>query len=189
MFQPSIIEHTGTSTKVIDIPTKLFQSRIIYLGEEIDHDVANDCIHQLLVLDYLNQEDINLYIKSPGGSCTNFLAIKDVIYTLKSKVNTIGLGECYSGGAYLLACGTGVRKCTKSCRVMLHPVNAASGYQAFPDFKITFDETEKINTMIIEDLKSFTKGAINDSNKYLFERDFFMSANEALSYNIIDEII
>ena len=189
MYQPSIIESVGTSSKVIDIPTKLFQNRIIYLGEQIDENSSNDCIHQLLVLDYLDTADINLYIKSPGGAVTDTFAIKDVIYTLKSKVNTIGIGECCSGASYLLACGTGVRKCTKSCRIMIHPVLSANSYKSMPDLTISYEESKKLNDIMFNDYKKFSKNAINDENISLFERDHFMDAQEALKYNIIDEII
>ena len=189
MYQPNIIETIGKSTKVIDIPTKLFQNRIIYLGEDIDEESANACIHQLLVLDYLNNEDINFYIKSPGGVITDVFAIKDVIYSLKSKVNTIGIGQCCSGGSYLLACGTGIRKCTRSCRIMIHPVLSANSYKSMPDLKISFEESQKVNELFFEGYKQFSKNAINDDNIALFERDHFMGAEEALKYNIIDEII
>ena len=77
MYQPNIIETIGKSTKVIDIPTKLFQNRIIYLGEDIDENTANDCIHQLLVLDYLNNEDINFYIKLTPVECERLQGFPD----------------------------------------------------------------------------------------------------------------
>lgn len=188
MYCPQIIEKVGKTSKIIDIPTKLFQNRIIYLGEEINEESSNNCIHQLLVLDHLGDDDINLYIKSPGGICTDTFAIKDVIYTLKSKVNTVGIGQCSSGAAYLLACGTGKRRCTKTCRVMIHPV-ISGAFGSYPDVQITINETKRINDIIFNDYITFTNGKINTENRYKFDRDCYLNADEALNLNIIDEII
>ena len=190
MFEPNIVETIGRSTKIIDIPTKLLQERIIFLGDEIDDEVANTIIVSLLWLKHTDEnKDVDLYINSPGGVCTSTYAIKDVIYKMPFKVNTVGIGECASGGAYLLACGTGTRKVTENCRIMVHGVQS-SAMGSLPDLRIQMKETEYINQVYEDGLIQFSRGKIDKYKaRELMSRDTYMSGFEAMEYNLIDDVL
>lgn len=190
MFEPNIVETIGRSTKIIDIPTKLLQERILFLGDEIDDEIANNLIISLLWLKHVDEsKDVDLYINSPGGVCTSTYAIKDVIYQMPYKVNTIGLGECASGGAYLLACGTGTRRVTENCRIMVHGVQSGA-YGSMPDMRIQMKESEHINSVYENGLVQFSKGKINQAKaKELMARDTYMDGFEAIELGLIDSVI
>jgi len=190
MYNPSIIEKNGRSSKVFDLPTKLFQDRIIYLGSNINRESTNSIIMQLL---WLNTNDpkkpIDLFINSRGGDVNNGLAIKDIIYTLKCKVNTIGTGECSSMAAYLLAAGTGERKTTKNCRIMIHSVSSGT-IGKIQDMEIDYKEAKYIHEKILLDIAQFTKG--KSSVKVLrnkINRDYYMTPDEAIKLGLIDFIM
>lgn len=190
MFPPSIIETTGRSSKAFDLPTKLLQSRIVYLGGPVDENSANSVIMQLLWLNADNpDEDINFHIMSPGGSVYHGLAIKNIIDSLSCKVNTVGLGICASMGAYLLASGTGTRKAMKDARIMIHSV--ASGHEGtYPDLKINFQETEYLQNKLIEHIANYTNGKSSlEEIQDKCQRDFYMSPEEAVEMGLIDKII
>jgi len=187
---PNIVETIGRSTKIIDIPTKLMQERILFLGEEIDSEIANNLILSLMWLKHVDEnKDVDLYINSPGGVCSDTFAIKDVIYKMPFKVNTIGIGECCSGGAYLLACGTGTRTVTENCRIMVHSVQSGA-MGSLPDMKIQMKESEVLNSVYKKGLIEFSKGKINSKKAdELIARDTFMSGAEALKLGLIDKVI
>ena len=190
MFFPSVIETTGRSSKAFDLPTKLLQDRIIYLGSDINPAVANLIIMQLLWLQSDNpDEDIDLYINSPGGSVYDGLAIKDVIDNMSCKINTIGVGICMSMGAYLLSCGTGIRKATKNCRIMLHSVSG--GFEGtFHDMKISFDETKFLQDRMMEDIAAFTNGVSSVQElRDKTQRDNYLSVDSAIELGLIDQKI
>ena len=194
MYTPSIIERIGKNSKVYDIPTKMLEDRIVFLNEEIDSDVANSIIMQLLWLASDNpDEPIDLYIKSPGGSVYDGRAIFDCIKILEQrgiKVNTVGIGMCASMGAYLLSAGTGIRKATKNCRIMVHSVSSGNGYNTYHDQKVNFKETEFLQKSLLNDIVSFSKGKIDlKTLEEKSERDWYMEAEEAIKYGLIDEII
>lgn len=190
MFFPNIIETTGRSSKAFDIPTKLLQERIIYLAGDVNESSANYIIMQMLWLNADNKDlDIDFYINSPGGSVYDGLAIKDVINNLSCKVNTIGIGLCASMGAYLLSAGTGVRKATKNCRIMIHSVSSGTRGTVH-DIEIDFKETKYLQDVLMQDMTDFSKGKsqlemIVDKSK----RDYYMSPKEALELGLIDVII
>lgn len=186
---PYVIEKVGRNTKLIDIPTKLLDSRKIILEGDIDEDSTNSVIQQLLWLDSTSNEDIDLYIKSPGGSVTDGLAVKDVIDHISCKVNTIGMGCCASMGAYLLSCGTGKRRALKNCRYMIHSVSSGT-MGTIHDMKISMKETQYLQDLMMEHLAGFSKGKISKEElEDKCQRDVFMSPEEAIKIGLLDEII
>lgn len=190
IFYPSVIETTGRSSKAYDLPTKLLQDRIVYLSGKIDDQSVDSIIMQLLWLNADNpNEDINLYICSPGGSVYHGMAIKNIMDTLSCKVNTVGMGMCASMGAYLLASGTGKRKSMKDNRIMIHSVSSAQ-QGTFHDLKVDFRESEYIQNKVIDHMVRFTKGKTTlQDMKDKCERDYYMSPEEAQRMGLIDEII
>lgn len=190
MNEPYIIETFGRSTKTIDIRTKLLQDRIIYLNGEITPDVANSIITQLMWLNADNSsEDINLYINSPGGSVYDGFGIKDIMNIIDAPVNTIGIGICASMGAYLLASGTGTRKATENCRIMLHSVSSTAD-GSFHDIKSNYKETEFLQEKMLKDIANFSKNSITfELLKDMTNHDFYMSSKDAVKCGLIDKII
>lgn len=187
---PSIIEKTGRSSRSFDLPTKLLEDRIVYMSDVLDDEQANYIIMQMLWLNADSPEkDINLYINSPGGIVTAGLAIKDIMYNLDCKVNTVGLGQCASMGAYILSAGTGTRKVTKNCRVMIHSVSGGS-IGNVKEMQIAYEETQKLHDKMITDMSSFTKGKCSlEEIKEMVKNDYYMSSDEALALGFVDCII
>lgn len=189
LFIPGVIETVGRSQKMFDLPTKLLQNRIVYLGTEVTPDVANIIIMQLLWLSSSAEEPIDLYINSPGGDVYAGYAIKDIVHKIDCKVNTIGIGICASMGAYLLACGTGERKATENCRIMIHSVSSATK-GTIQDMHIDYQESQYLQDKIIGDMGDFSKGkCTKETFKALVQRDFYLSPEEAINYGIIDKIV
>ncbi len=133
--------------------------------------------------------DIDLYINSPGGCVYNGYAIKDIIDTIDCKVNTLGIGMCASMGAYLLSAGTGTRKATKHCRIMIHSVR--SGTQGpIQDMQVDFEETQYLQDSILNDIATFTKGKSTiEDLKSKTQRDYYMNPEESLVLGLIDKIV
>ena len=172
-----------------DIYSRLLKDRVIFLGEPIDDAVANTLIAQLLFLDAENsKEDIKLYINSPGGSVTSALALYDTMQHVKAEVSTICIGQAASAAAVLMACGAkGKRFSLPNARIMLHQVmGGVEGQQK--DVEIQAREMLRIKNQINQILVKHTgqplKKIENDT-----DRDFFMTAEEAKKYGIIDKII
>jgi ATP-dependent Clp protease, protease subunit len=187
MYAPSVIETTGRSSRAFDLPTKLLQDRIVYLGEEVNEETSNSIIMQLLWLNAdAPDKDIDFYINSPGGSVYDGLAIKDVMDNLKCKVNTIGLGMCASMGAYLLSAGTGERKATKNCRIMIHSVSSGTR-GTIHDIEIDYKETKYLQDKLMQDITDFSKGKSSlESIIEKSKRDCYMSPEEAIELGLID---
>ena len=189
---PYITKQIGRSTKLIDIPTEMLSQRIIYLGTEINDYVANSIIQQMMWLSTVSEDDIDLYIQSPGGSVYAGYSIKDCMDILAKKgikVNTIGTGLVASMGAYLLSAGTGKRKATKNCRIMLHSVSSGTR-GTIHDMAVDFEESKFLNDSLMVDISNFTKSksTVEDIRKKC-ERDCYMSAEEAIKIGLIDEKI
>jgi ATP-dependent Clp protease protease subunit len=189
---PYITKQIGRSTKLIDIPTEMLSQRIIYLGTEINDYVANSIIQQMMWLATVSEDDIDLYIQSPGGSVYAGYSIKDCMDILAKKgikVNTIGTGLVASMGAYLLSAGTGKRKATKNCRIMLHSVSSGTR-GTIHDMTVDFEESKFLNDSLMVDISNFTKSksTVEDIRKKC-ERDCYMSAEEAIKIGLIDEKI
>lgn len=186
---PVVVEQTPRGERAYDIYSRLLQDRIIFLGTEIDDNVANLVIAQLLFLEADNREkDINLYINSPGGSVSATLAIYDTIQYVKPDVSTICIGQAASGGAVILACGSkGKRMALPNSRVMIHqPLGGAQGQVT--DIEIHTREMIKIREKLNEILAYHTGKTIDQVRKDT-ERDFFMSSEEAKDYGLIDRVL
>ena len=186
---PMVVETTGHGERGYDIYSRLLKDRIILLGTPIDDDVANLVIAQLLFLQAEDpKKDIDLYINSPGGSVTAGLAIYDTIQTVSCDVKTFCIGQCASMGAVLLTSGTpGKRFALPHSRIMIHqPWGGAEGTAA--DIEIQSKEILRLRSMLNNILARHTgqnlKKIERDTN-----RDFFMSASEAVKYGLADSIV
>lgn len=165
------------------------EGRDIYLYDIIDDEVSVNVTKWLRDLEALEDRDpINLYINTRGGDVQHFLAIYDVIQNLKCDVNTIALGYCMSAGAMLLLSGTGVRKAYKNTSIMIHEMKSSINYSQFTDVNIRSKWLEHLNNKIKNIISSHTGKDIEKVDEDI-KRDVFMSAEEALEYSIIDEII
>ena len=188
-FVPVVIEQSSRGERSFDIFSRLLRERIIFLGSEIDDDVANSIVAQLLLLDSENSEkDIMLYINSPGGVITAGMAIYDTMKLIKADVSTICLGDAASMGAFLLSGGTkGKRLALPNSRIMIHqPLGGAKGQAT--DIEIEAKEILRMKAMLNGLLAEHT-GQKLETIKKDTERDNFMSAEEALKYGLIDKII
>lgn len=185
---PNIIEKNYNGEKIFDIYTKLLESRIIFINGEIDDNTTSLVVSQLLYLDSISNEDIYLYINSPGGSVTSGLAIYDTINYIKSDVSTVGIGLCASMGAFLLASGTkGKRLILPNTEVMIHQVlGGAKGMAS--DVKIHAERIIATKNKLNSILAYKTGKSISKINKDT-DRDYYMNAKDALSYGIVDKII
>jgi ATP-dependent Clp protease protease subunit len=184
-----VVEQTGQGERAFDIYSRLLKDRIILLGTPIDDDVANLVIAQLLFLQAEDpKKDIDLYINSPGGSVTAGLAIYDTIQILSCDVKTYCLGQCASMGAVLLAAGAaGKRFALPNSRIMIHqPWGGAQGTAA--DIDIQAKEILRLKSMLNGILASHTKQSVKKIEKDT-ERDFFMSAEEAVKYGLVDGVV
>ena len=186
---PMVIETTGRSERAYDIYSRLLKDRIIFIGTVVDDNMANIIIAQLLFLQMEDQDkDISIYINTPGGSVTSGLAIYDTIQFVKPDVNTYCMGQATSMGAVLLAAGTpGKRYALPHARIMIHqPWGGAEGQAT--DINIQAQEILRLRARLEEILAKHTKQPL-DKIKKDTDRDFFMSAEEAKKYGIVDEVV
>ena len=186
---PMVVEQTGSGERGYDIYSRLLKDRIIMLGTPIDDEVANLIIAQLLFLQAEDpKKDIDLYINSPGGSVTAGLAIYDTIQILSCDVKTYCLGQCASMGAVLLAAGTaGKRFALPNSRIMIHqPWGGAEGTAA--DIDIQAQEILRLRAMLNGILSRHTGKTLKRISADT-ERDFFMSADEAKAYGLVDQVV
>ncbi len=188
-YVPTVIENSSRGERSFDIFSRLLRERIIFLGSEIDDDVANSIVAQLLLLDSENPDkDIMLYINSPGGVITAGMAIFDTMKLIKADVSTICLGDAASMGAFLLSAGTkGKRLALPNSRIMIHqPLGGAKGQAT--DIEIEAKEILRMKNMLSTLLAEHT-GQTIEKIKEDTERDNFMTAKEALEYGLIDKIV
>ena len=186
---PMVIEKSNMGERAYDIYSRLLKERIIFLGEPIDDAVVNTVIAQLLFLDAENsKEDIKMYINSPGGSVTSAMALYDTMEHVKADVSTICIGQAASAAAVLLACGAkGKRFSLPNSRVLIHQVmGGAEGQQK--DVEIQAREMMRIKNQINSILAKHTGQTVAKIEKDS-DRDYFMTAEEAKKYGIIDKII
>jgi len=189
MLVPIVIETTNRGERAYDIYSRLLKDRIIFLGAPIDDIFANLIIAQLLFLEAEDPEkDINLYVNSPGGSVTAGLGIYDTMQYVKPPINTICLGQAASMGAFLLTAGTkGKRFALPNARVMIHqPMGGFQGQAT--EIDIHAREILKIRERLNEIMAKHT-GQPLERISLDTERDYFMSAEEAKRYGLIDEVI
>ncbi len=186
---PMVVEQTGRGERAYDIYSRLLAERIIFLGTEIDDQIANLIIAQLLYLEAEDPEkDIALYINSPGGSVTATLAIYDTMQYIKPDVQTICIGQAASGAAVLLAAGAkGKRFALPNSRVLIHQPHGGAAGQAV-DIQIQAKEIQRLRNLIDEILAKHTGQPIEKVTKDT-DRDFIMTAQEALEYGIIDQVV
>jgi ATP-dependent Clp protease, protease subunit len=186
---PMVIDKSQFGERAYDIYSRLLKERIIFLSEPIDDNVANAVIAQLLFLDATDpKKEIKLYINSPGGSVTSAMAIYDTMQFTKADVTTICLGQAASAAAVLLAAGAkGKRFSLPNARIMLHQVMGGTEGQA-TDVEIRTREMLRIKQQINKILSKHTGQSIAKIEKDT-DRDFFMEAEEAKKYGVIDKII
>ena len=186
---PMVIEQTGQGERSFDIFSRLLKDRIILLGTEIDDAVANLVVAQLLFLQAEDpKKDIDLYINSPGGSVTAGLAIYDTMQAISCDVKTYCIGQCASMGAVLLGAGApGKRFALPSSRIMIHqPWGGAQGTAS--DINIQAQEILRLKAMLNGILSKHCKQPLKKIEKDT-ERDFFMGAEEAVKYHIVDKVV
>ncbi len=188
---PNIIEKTGRNTKLIDIPSKLYEDSIITLFGEITDETSYSIITQLLYLDSLQTDDtVNLYINSPGGSIYAGLAIYDTIRNMRRKVNTICFGICASMGAFLLFSGTGVRRAMRNSRIMIHSASSGMDITTVHDMKINLQETEYLNDKLLGLIVDFSGGKLYlEDIENMTQRDKYLSPTETIEIGLIDDVV
>ncbi|MCB9798925.1 ATP-dependent Clp endopeptidase proteolytic subunit ClpP [Candidatus Nomurabacteria bacterium] len=186
---PTVIEKTHYGERAYDIYSRLLKDRIIFLGTAIDDSVANTIIAQLLFLENQDPEkDIKLYINSPGGSVTAGMAIYDTMQFIKPEVSTVCIGIAASMGSVLLAAGQkGKRFCLPNSEVMIHQVLGGAQGQA-SDIKIHAERILRMKDHLNKILADHTGQTLKVIEKDT-DRDYFMSATEAVKYGLVDSVI
>lgn len=185
---PYVVEQTSRGERSYDIYSRLLKDRIVFLGGEINDDVANSVVAQLLFLEMENPDaDINLYINSPGGSVTAGMAIYDTMHYIRPQVRTVCIGMAASMGAFLLMAGEkGKRLALPNSEVMIHqPLGGAQGQAT--DVAIRAEWLMRTKKKMLDMMAEMTGQPLEKLTADC-ERDYFMTAQEALDYHIIDEI-
>lgn len=185
---PTVIERGSNGEKAYDLYSRLLKDRIILISGEIDDNTSNIVVAELLYLDSINNDDISIYINSPGGSVTSGMAIYDTINFVKSDVSTICIGMAASMAAFLLSSGKkGKRYGLPNSEVMIHqPLGGAEGQAT--EIKIAAERIlklkDKMNHLLSKNTGKSLKIIEHDT-----ERDYFLSAEEAVNYGLIDKIL
>jgi ATP-dependent Clp protease, protease subunit len=189
-YIPQWEERTSYGMRRIDPYTKLFEDRIIFLGTPISDDIANAVMAQLLCLQQMDAErDIEIYINSPGGSFTALTAIYDTMRYIKPDVRTVCLGQAASAAAVILAAGTkGKRLALPNSRILIHQPATEGGYGQSSDIEIQAREILRIRALMEQMLAEDT-GKSTDEVSRDIERDKYLTAEQALEYGIIDEVL
>lgn len=188
MYSPTVVENTGRSERAYDIYSRLLKDRIIFLGTEIDDNVANAIVAQLLFLEAEDPDkDIIMYINSPGGVVTAGMAIYDTMNYIKPDVQTVCIGQAASMGALLLGAGAkGKRYALEHSRIMIHqPLGGARGQAT--DIEIQAKEILRMKEMLSQILADCTGKSLSEIITDT-ERDNYMSAEEAKNYGLIDQV-
>ena len=186
---PYVVEKTGNGERTYDIFSRLLKDRIVFIDGEINDATADLAVAQILFLESENPDkDISVYINSPGGSVTAGLAIYDTMQYVKCDIQTICMGQAASMGAILLAGGTaGKRYALPSSRVMIHqPWGGVQGQES--DISIQAKEIIRLKKLSIEYFAHHTKKPVDEVAKDM-ERDYYMSAQDALAYGIVDHVM
>jgi ATP-dependent Clp protease, protease subunit len=189
-YIPQWEERTSYGMRRIDPYTKLFEDRIIFLGTPISDDIANAVMAQLLCLQQMDAErDIEIYINSPGGSFTALTAIYDTMRYIKPDVRTVCLGQAASAAAVILAAGTkGKRLALPNSRILIHQPATEGGYGQSSDIEIQAREILRIRALMEQMLAEDTGKTTEEVSKDI-ERDKYLTAEQALEYGIIDEVL
>ena len=185
---PVVIEQTSKGERSYDIYSRLLKDRVIVVFGEITDELSASIISQMLFLASKGDEDIYLYINSPGGSVSSGLAIYDVMNYIKPDVNTIGIGLCASMGAFLLSSGKkGKRYALPNTKIMIHqPLGGAKGQAT--DIMIVAEEIIRIKRQLNSILAQNTNQSIEKITSDT-ERDFYMTTMESINYGLIDQIL
>lgn len=186
---PYVVEQTNRGERSYDIYSRLLKDRIIFLGGEVNDDSANVIVAQMLFLEMENPEsDIMFYINSPGGSVSSGLAIYDTMQYLKCDVSTLCIGMAASMGAFLLAAGTkGKRKALPNAEIMIHQPSGGARGQA-SDIAIQAEHIMRTKKRLNQLLSENTGQPLPTIERDV-ERDYFLTADEAKAYGLVDEII
>ena len=189
MLIPTVIEKSNNGERAYDIYSRLLKDRIIFLSEEIDEHSANLVIAQLLFLEAQdNTKPIKMYLNSPGGSVTDGLAIYDTMQYIKAPVSTICVGLAASMAAVLLAAGEkGQRFALPNSEILIHQIMGGASGQA-SDIKIKAEQILKLKTQLNKILHQHTGKLLTKIEKDT-DRDYYMTAQEALTYGLIDKIL
>ena len=189
-YIPQWEERTSYGMRRIDPYTKLFEDRIIFLGTPISDDIANAVMAQLLCLQQMDAErDIEIYINSPGGSFTALTAIYDTMRYIKPDVRTVCLGQAASAAAVILAAGTkGKRLALPNSRILIHQPATEGGYGQSSDIEIQAREILRIRSLMEQMLADDTGKTMEEVSRDI-ERDKYLTAEQALEYGIIDEVL
>lgn len=190
MLVPMVVEQTGRGERAYDIYSRLLKDRIVFIGTAIDDDISNLIIAQLLFLQSEDPEkDINVYINSPGGSVTAGLAIYDTIQFLKPDVATYCVGQAASMGAVLVAAGTkGKRFALPNARIMIHQPWGGGIQGQASDISIQAKEILRLRDRLNDILAKHTGKDLQAITRDT-DRDFFMSADEAKDYGLVDSVV
>ena len=185
---PVVIEKELDGERSYDIFSRLLKERIIFISGEINDTLANSVIASLLYLDSINHDDISIYINSPGGSVSAGFAIYDTMQFIQSDVSTICVGIAASMGAFLLSSGTiGKRYALPNSDIMIHqPLGGAEGHAS--DIKIAADRIVLLRKRLNKILAKNTGNSLKKIEKDT-ERDYYLDANDALDYGLIDKVI
>jgi len=189
-YIPQWEERTSYGMRRIDPYTKLFEDRIIFLGTPISDDISNAVMAQLLCLQQMDAErDIEIYINSPGGSFTALTAIYDTMRYIKPDVRTVCLGQAASAAAVILAAGTkGKRLALPNSRILIHQPATEGGYGQSSDIEIQAKEILRIRALMEQMLAEDTGKATDEVSRDI-ERDKYLTAEQALEYGLIDEVL
>jgi ATP-dependent Clp protease protease subunit len=191
MSMPVVIESVGNSERMYDLPSKLLQNRIILLNGGVDEQMAKEAVAQLQYLDSVSDDNIRMYINSPGGSVHAGLAIADQMEQCRSKIQTVCQGYAASMGCFLLACGTpGLRFATRRAYIMAHQVSSGTGGHVM-DQTISLQHTVALNQVLMGELAQMVG---QDFKQFMIDcdRDKWMSAVDARDYGkngFIDKVI
>lgn len=188
-YPPIVIEQTPRGERNYDIYSRLLKDNIIFLGTEIDDSVANAVVAQMLFLESEDPDkDIQIYINSPGGSVTAGLAIYDTMQFVKNDIVTYCIGQAASMGALLMTAGTkGKRYSLTNSRIMIHQPSGGARGQA-TEIEIAYKEIQRMKDMLNEIIAKHSGQKLAKVAKDV-DRDYFMSAQEALEYGLIDKVM
>lgn len=189
-YIPQWEERTSYGFRRIDPYAKLFEERIIYLGTPISDDVANAVIAQLLCLQSMNpDQDISIYINSPGGSFTALTAIYDTIQFIKPDVQTVCMGQAASAAAILLAAGTrGKRMALPNSRILIHQPYTEGTFGQTSDIEIQANEILRMRELLEKMIAEHSGRSIEDVSRDI-ERDKILTAEQAVEYGIVDQVL
>jgi len=187
---PSFVERTSYGVKESNPYNKLFEERIIFVGVQIDDASANDVMAQLLYLESVDPDrDITMYINSPGGSFTSLMAIYDTMQFARPDIQTFCLGQAASAAAVLLSAGTpGKRFALPNARVLIHQPAMEGVYGQVSDLEIQANEIQRVRRLMEETLSRHTNRDAEQIRKDI-ERDKILTADEAKTYGIVDEVL